>query len=163
VYTVTCPSCGYAIQLSFALNGAAGRCPSCQRVVTVDKSTLRVEGAAPLASPPPAAKLDPETPRLDAEGNVIGLSGLSHLLKQTDGDAKAKARPAAAAKPAPARNPVRPPATMPRQGLILIVAAVAVVGLLGLAIWYVTLPTQGKPASSVPPADATAPATTEAP
>jgi len=166
VYTVTCSSCGHAIELAFARHGAAGRCPSCRRVVTVDDATLRVEGATPLTPPPPAARLDPETPRLDAEGNVIGLSGLSHLLKQTGRAAHrdAKAGQAASHKPAdPARRPALSPTAMPRQGLILIVAAVAVVGLLGLAIWYITLTPQVPAADPAPPAQPPAAADPDAP
>jgi len=153
VYTVTCPSCGYAIELRFARRRAAGRCPSCAKVLPVDDATLRVSGSAAPSSPPPTPRIDPETPRLDEDGNVIGLSGLSHLLKQS---APVKPRPShppndATLTPPGKRQPLHP-AAVPRQGLILAVVGVAIVALIGLAIWYITLPQRAPAPQSNPPA-----------
>ncbi|MEM1208768.1 MAG: hypothetical protein AAGI54_05820 [Planctomycetota bacterium] len=137
MYTVTCPSCGFAIELPFARRGAAGRCPACKKVVPVDDATLRVGNAQPSAAAAPSPQIAPETPDLDPEGNVVGLSGLSNLLERTAGRRGTTPKPPAA----PARRPTAsPPPAMPRHALLIVVVAVATVGLLGLAIWYITLP-----------------------
>lgn len=152
MYTVTCPSCGYAIELGFARVGAAGRCPSCSRIVPVDESTLRRPGQTPRPQVPEPDKLQPDLPRLDADGNPIGLSGLSHLLDQSAprpaaAASQAKA-PAADALQPPRRRTATPPPPPSRQLLIFAVVAVATVALIGFAIWYITAPT--RPHTPVP-------------
>lgn len=139
MYTVTCPSCGFAFDLPFARRGAAGRCPACNKVIPVDEATLRVGAVRHAAAPAPSPQIDPETPDVDSEGNVVGLSGLSHLLDRT----QAPRGPSQAPQVAPLRRAKTSPPTSaapPRHALLVVVVAVATVGLLGLAIWYITLP-----------------------
>ncbi|MEO0587930.1 MAG: hypothetical protein AAF078_09850 [Planctomycetota bacterium] len=160
MYTVTCPSCGYAIELGFARVGAAGRCPSCSRIVPVDESTLRRPGQTPRPQVPEPDKLQPDLPRLDADGNPIGLSGLSHLLDQSaprpvSAAGKADAPAADVLKP-PRRRTATPPPPPSRQLLIFAVVAVATVALVGFAIWYITAPSSPRVpvAPEAPPAEA---------
>ncbi|MEM6331762.1 MAG: hypothetical protein AAF823_00265 [Planctomycetota bacterium] len=143
MYTVTCPSCGYAIELAYARIGAAGRCPSCSKVVPVDESTLRRPGQTPRPMVSAADKLQPDLPKLDAEGNPIGLSGLSHLLDQSGPAPKPRvspSRPSADPLKPPRRRAAEPPAPASRRMLIVAVVAVAAVALAGFAVWYIARP-----------------------
>ncbi|MEM9250874.1 MAG: hypothetical protein AAGB29_00860 [Planctomycetota bacterium] len=159
MYTVKCPSCSFAIELPFARRGAAGRCPACNKVVPVDDSTLEVSGPAraPVAAPTP--KIDPETPNVDAEGNVIGLSGLSNLLERAEPSPAKRDAPKPTLRP---RAKPRPPAAVPRGMLLAVVVAVGTVALMGLAIWYITVPSHGT-SRSAPPVDTDATAPVETP
>jgi len=101
VYHLTCPSCEEVTDSSFVRSGAVVRCPACQQKFRIKSSHVeRVlhtgprtldEGDSLLRSD--SVDIDPDEVSpvsIDDEGNVVGLSGLSELMRWSDGKAANK-------------------------------------------------------------------------
>ena len=147
LYELRCPSCGRTRASSFVRVGAMVACEACGHRYRIAEAHVRRRGAAP--EPQPAQRSDAlkvgdggesdARQRLDAEGNVIGLSGLSEMMRRE----AASSGPTAAGPTPPRRRrtPPQPPARRPvalGRGVMLGLAAagVAVVFFgLGLALW----------------------------
>ena len=95
VYQLTCPTCQSMTESPFVRSGAVVRCESCrnkyriktahvERVLTTGPRTLD-ETEAVLRTD--SVDIDPDEASpvsIDDEGNVVGLSGLSELMRQSD-------------------------------------------------------------------------------
>lgn len=92
MYELTCPSCHHVTPSSFVRLGAVIDCAKCNHRYEIGAAHVKrkVVKLAPL----PAGATDPfktsggtsgDRPRLDKEGNVIGLSGLSEAMQREAG------------------------------------------------------------------------------
>lgn len=124
VYDLQCPLCSAQESSPFVRVGAVVHCPSCTgryrikssqvtRNVTTGPRTL--DELDPLLSGD-SVDLDPDTDaspvKIDDQGHVVGLSGLSELMRQSDAKqakagVKKRAKDAAAVKPPPVAKVTR--------------------------------------------------------
>lgn len=128
VYHLTCPNCACVTDSAFVRSGAVVRCPTCQhkyrikgshveRVVLTGPRTLD-ESDSVLRTDSVDIEPDEVAPvSIDDEGNVVGLSGLSELMRWSDAQGskeKLNQRVQEEAKQ-PSAPPSAPPAAKPAR------------------------------------------------
>ncbi|MCC6682001.1 MAG: hypothetical protein IT445_13960 [Phycisphaeraceae bacterium] len=150
MYELTCPSCHQVMRASFVRAGAVATCAGCGQRFLIDKAHYhRLTPAAPAPGPGseqagatsatgssvPGAipgALPGAGVRVDESGHVIGLSGLSEMMR----------REAAAARHAAAAPPASDPAwKRPRRHrstwlmLLLLLGVIGTIGASGVLVW----------------------------
>lgn len=91
MYRLTCPFCGHVTESSFIRIGAVTQCAACKRRIEIDDHHVqRVVAVVPTENRDQdplltAAGVRETSTRYDDEGNQIGLSGLSHLMRREAG------------------------------------------------------------------------------
>ena len=107
VYELKCPTCGHMVKMPFVRVGAMVSCDKCDHRYAIRdvhvKHKVQNQGVKPRpAEEPPKPEPEPEpepielSKQADADGTVIGLSGLSQMMRNDDGDT-----PRAAVNPPP--------------------------------------------------------------
>lgn len=106
MYHLTCPSCQEKTRSPFIRSGAVVRCAACEYKYRIKSSHFERklhtgprtldETDSVLRSDSVDIEPDEITPvSIDDEGNVVGLSGLSELMRWSDDQANAQSKPSA--------------------------------------------------------------------
>lgn len=154
-YELTCPSCGNVVASPFVRVGAVVACARCSAKYRIAENHVKRKVgalAASQAAPPnggrPAGD-DLEFQSTDdligeaGDGHVIGLSGLSEMMRQETAG-KHEAKPAKPAPPIPAGRPPAHRAPAPsarrrrtdRMVYAIIGGLVLAIGVVGGLLWY---------------------------
>ncbi|MEX0652674.1 MAG: hypothetical protein WDZ31_02200 [Phycisphaeraceae bacterium] len=158
VYELKCPSCGQVVRSSFVRVGSVTDCTGCGHRYRIHAS--QVARKAPAAAAGGAGQpLVPEAKELvtmagarvhlDEAGNVIGLSGLSDMMRQdepgdgatTDSARSAGSAPLEDSPPALARPVTRraaPPRRIGEPRSLYMIASAFCLGItvVGVSLWY---------------------------
>ena len=186
MYELTCPKCGHAVTSSFVRVGAVVTCERCGHRYRIGEQHIKrrfvATGQGGLSGRPSGPTADAE-PRLDADGNVVGLSGLSDVMRREDDAEPAVAKEASGDERLPVATAVRTTRPQPstpvsaasarssRRGAreavrrrrakstyMLLGVLVLAVGMLGIGLWYAGTRTRGTGAkASADPANAGVP------